>query len=144
MYVTGQRPASAHLYLEVFRIASDAFFGRCANRTDCNRSKEIELNAAGAVGGNWQIALHSIKKRVSYKRKRPDFQFGVSPPRIAAARERGSVILVEIVDLLHGRLARGAQAPAPGAGAFLSAPFCRRHSSQLDGERAGVILVDMS
>ena len=71
-------------------------------------------------------------------------QFGVSPPCIAAARERGSVILVEIVDLLHGRLARGAQAPAPGAGAFLSAPFCRRHSSQLDGERAGVILVDMS
>ena len=70
MYVTGQRPASAHLYFEVFRIASDAFFGRCANRWDFNWSKEIELNAAGAVGGNWQIALHSIKKRVSYKRKR--------------------------------------------------------------------------
>ena len=51
MYVTGQRPASAHLYLEVFRIASDAFFGRGANRWDLNWSKEIELTTAGCRWG---------------------------------------------------------------------------------------------
>ena len=70
MSVTGHRPASAHIYFEVFRIASDAFLDDAQTETPFNWSKEIELNAAGAVGGNWQIALHSIKKRVSYKHKR--------------------------------------------------------------------------